>query len=73
MVLHHNQLCEVFIDLCHKANFGLKVEASSALTPDLSRSRPAVALVNNWTGGIPATFDLTVTSPLTPVSLRESR
>ena len=70
MVLHHNQLCEVFIDLCHKANFGLKVEANSALTPDLSRSRPAVALVNNWTGGISAAFDL---SPLTPVSLRESR
>ena len=36
------------------ANFGLKVEAGSALTPDLSRSHPTDALVNNWTGSIPA-------------------
>ena len=60
----------VFVDLCHKANFGVKVEAGCVLTPDLSR--PADTLVNNWTGGIPATFDITVTSPLTPVSLREA-
>ena len=45
---------------------------SSALAPDLSRSRPADALVNNWIGGSSAAFDVTVTSPLTPVSLQES-
>ena len=44
----------------------------SALTPDLSRSCPADALVNNWIGGIPATFNVTVTSPLTPVSLHDA-
>ncbi|KAL5460223.1 hypothetical protein EMCRGX_G033652 [Ephydatia muelleri] len=37
-----------------------------------SRSRPADALVNNWTGGIAAAFDVTVTSPLAPMSLRKA-
>ena len=72
VVLRHNQLRDVFVDFCHKANLGVRIEAGSALTPDLSRSRPADALVNNWIGGISAAFDVTVTSPLTPVSLRES-
>ena len=72
VVLRHNQLRDVFVDFCHKANLGVRIEAGSALTPDLSRSRPADALVNNWISGISAAFDLTVTSPLTPVSLREA-
>ena len=44
-------------------NLGVKVEAGSALTPDLFRSRPADTLVNNWIGGFPASFDFTVISP----------
>ena len=72
VVLIHNQLQNVFVDFCHKANLGVRIEAGSALTPDISRSRPADALVNNWIGGISATFDETVTSSLTPVSLREA-
>ncbi|KAL5457665.1 hypothetical protein EMCRGX_G034949 [Ephydatia muelleri] len=72
VVLRHNQLRDVFVDICHKANLGVRIEAGSALTPDLSRSRPADALVNNWIGGSSAAFDVTVTSPLTPVSLQES-
>ena len=72
VVLRHNQLRDVFVDFCHKANLGVRIEAGSALTPDLSRSRPAKALVNNWISGISAAFDVTVTSPLTPVSLREA-
>ena len=50
----------------------MRIEAGSALTPDLCRTRPVDALVNNWIGRIPAAFDVTVTSPLTPVSLHES-
>ena len=72
MVLRHNQLRDVFVDICHKANLGVRIEAGSALTPDLSRSRPADALVNNWIGGSSAAFDVTVTPPLTPVSLQKS-
>ena len=65
------RLRDAFVNLCHKTSFGVKVEASSALTPDLSRSRPADALVNSWMGGNPAAFDITVTS-LTPVPLHEA-
>ena len=72
VVLRHNQLRDVFVDICHKANLGMRIEAGSALTPDLSRSRSVDALVNNWIGGSSAAFDVTVTSPLTPVSLQES-
>ena len=72
MVLRQSQLRDVFVDICHKANLGVRIEAGSALTPDLSRSRPADALVNNWIGGLSAAFDVTVTSPLTPVSLCEA-
>ena len=44
VVLRHNQLRDVFVDICHKANLGVRIEAGSALTPDLSRSRPVDAL-----------------------------
>ena len=69
MVLQHNH---IFVHLCHKANLSVKVEAGSMLTPDLSRSRPADALVSNWSDGIPTAFDITVTYPLTPLSLQEA-
>ena len=73
MVLRHNQLGDIFVDFCHiQANLSVKVEAGSTLTPDLSRSRLADALVSNWSDGIPTAFDITVTSPLTPVSLQEA-
>ena len=71
VVLRHNQLRDIFVDFCHKVNLSVKVEAGSTLTPDLSRSRLADALVSNWSDGIPTAFDITVTS-LTPVSLQEA-
>eukprot|EP00731_Ephydatia_muelleri_P026850 Em0018g950a len=54
------------------ANLSVKVEAGSTLTPDLSRSRLVDALVSNWSDGISTPFDITGTSPLTPVSLQEA-
>ena len=33
---------------------------------------PRMLLVSNWSDGIPTAFDITVTSPLTPVSLQEA-
>ena len=68
MVLRHNQLRDVFVDICHKVNLGVRIEAGSALTPDLSKSCPADALVNNWIGGSSAAFDVTVTSPYTCIT-----
>ena len=70
VVLRHNQLHDIFVDFCHKTNLSVKVEAGS--TPELSRSRPADTLVSNWTDGIPTAFDITMTPPLTPVSLQEA-
>ena len=40
---------------------------------DGSRSRPADYLVPNWSTGKPAAFDITVTSPLNPISLPEAK
>ena len=49
----------------------MKVEAGSSFTPELSLSRPADVLVKHWTRGVPATFELIVTS-LIPLSLPEA-
>ena len=32
VVLRHNQLRDIFVDFCHKANLSVKVEAGSTLT-----------------------------------------
>ena len=42
------------------------------LSPNNSNSRPADILVQGWERGLPAAFDVTVTSPLTPASLEEA-
>ena len=39
---------------------------------DNNHSRPADVLVEDWERGQPAALDITVTSPLTPVSLKDS-
>ena len=64
------QLRDVFVDFCHKANLGVKVEAGSTLTPDISRTRPTDALYSEQLDKWNTSF--TVTSPLTPVSLHEA-
>ena len=46
---------------CHEAHLRVKVEEGSGLTPDMSHTRPADALVQNWVGGKPDAFDFTVT------------
>ena len=50
------------------------MEGGSGFTPahDMSHTRPADVLVQNWVGGKPAAFDFTVTSPLTPKTLGQS-
>ena len=42
------------------------------LSPNHSNSRPADILVQGWERGLPAAFDITVSSPLTPASLEEA-
>ena len=43
------------------------MEVGSGLRHDARRTRPADVLVPNWVLGKPAAFDITVTSPLTPI------
>ena len=72
MVLRHNSLRDVFVESCHRACLGGQVEVGSGLGLDRLHSRPADVLVNNWHLGKPAAFDLTVTSPLNPITLTEA-
>lgn len=59
LVTCHNWLCDVFIDLCHRAHLGIQVEVGSGFTADLRQTCPAV-----WERGKPAPCDLPVTSHL---------
>ena len=57
VVLHHNHLRDVFVELCHQAHLRVKVEEGSGFTPDMSHTQPADVLVQNWVGGkIPKTL-----------------
>ena len=48
------------------------MEVGSGLGHDARRTRPADVLVPNWVLGKPAAFDITVTSPITPITLHEA-
>ena len=48
------------------------MEVGSGLGHDARHTRPADVLVPNWVLGKPAAFDITVTSPLTPITLHEA-
>ena len=72
-VTRHNNLRSVFVDFCHCAHLGVRVESGSGITPDLSYIRPAEVLVLNWERGQHVTFDITVTSSLTPFHPNSSK
>ncbi|KAL5502816.1 hypothetical protein EMCRGX_G009650 [Ephydatia muelleri] len=57
---------------CRQAGIGGQMEVGSGLGHDARRKRPADVLVPNWVLGKPAAFDITVTSPLTPITLHEA-
>ena len=48
----------------HIAHLSVQVEAGAELSTDLSLSRPADIFVQDWDRGKPATFDISVVSPL---------
>ena len=64
-VFRHNRLHDVVAESCRLAHLSVKVEARNNLTPDHSHTRPADVLVQNWSRGRPAAFDICVTSLLT--------
>ena len=63
-MFRHNRLRDVVAESCRLAHLSVKVEAGNNLTPDHSHTRPADVLVQNWSSGRPAAFDICVTSPL---------
>ena len=71
-VIRHNKLRDIIADLCRKAHLSVRVEAGHGMCRDNNHSRPADVLVEGWERGQPAALDITVTSPLTPVSLKDS-
>ena len=63
----------VFFESCRQAGIGGQMEVGSGLGHDARRTRPADGvLVPNWVLGKPAAFDITVTSPLTPITLQST-
>ena len=72
-VLRHNSLRDVVAQFCHRACLGGQLEVGGGTEADGSRSRPANYLVPNWSTGKRAAFDITVTSPLNPISLPEAK
>ena len=59
-------------EFCRQASVGGEIEVGSGLGHDEQRTRLADVLVPNWDLGKPAAFDLTVTSPLNPITLNEA-
>ena len=72
MVAHHNILHDVFVECYRRTNVSAQVEVGSGFGHDKCNTRLADVLVPNWSLGMPAAFDLTITSPLNPSTLSEA-
>ena len=71
IVFRHNSLRDVS-QFCHRARLDGQLEVGNGCGADRSLSRPADILVPNWMIGKPAAFDVTVVSPLIPITLIEA-
>ena len=72
VVVRHSTLRDVLAETCHRAHFGIQVEAGNYLTADHSHTHPADLLLTKWTTGKTAAFDISVTSPLNTHTLMEA-
>ena len=72
VVIRHNHLRNIIVDLCCRAHLSVQVEVSRGLLGFHDYTRPADVLVDGWDRAKPAAFDVTDTSPLTPVTLNEA-
>ena len=72
VVSRHNNLRDIFADICRRAHLSVKVEVGYGLSREHFNSRPADVYVRSWDRGKPAAFDVTVASPLTPATLNEA-
>eukprot|EP00731_Ephydatia_muelleri_P021341 Em0013g1068a len=72
VVARHHNLRDIFANFCRRAHLSVRVEVGYGLARDQVNSRPADVLVQGWDTGKPAAFDITVASPLTPVTLNNA-
>ena len=69
VVIRHNRLRNIIADLHRRAHLSVRVEVGRGLLGSHNYARLADVLVDGWDRAEPAAFDVTVTSPLTPVTL----
>ena len=72
VVYRHNRLRDIVAESCRRAHLSVHLEVGHNLTPDHSNTRPADILISHWCMGKPAALDLSVTSPLNPLTLLEA-
>ena len=72
VVYRHNRLRDIVAESCCHAHLSVHLEVGHNLTPDHSNTRPADILIPHWCMGKPAALDLSVTSPLNPLTLLEA-
>ena len=72
MVSRHNRIRDILVETCRRAHIGVKVEVDNNLSRDHSKTRPADILLPNWFLGRTAALDVSITSPLNPVTLLEA-
>ena len=72
VVSRHNNLRDTIAYFCRRAHLSVQLEMGHGESQNHSNSRPADILVQGWVRGLPAAFDVTVSSPLTPAGLEEA-
>ena len=72
VVSHHYRIRDILVETCRRAHIGVKVEVGNNLSRDHSKTRPADILLPNWFLGRTAALDVSITSPLNPVTLLEA-
>ena len=72
VVSRHNRIRDILVEICRRAHIGIKVEVGNNLSRDHSKTRPANILLPNWFLGRTAALDVSITSPLNPVTLLEA-
>ncbi|KAL5467311.1 hypothetical protein EMCRGX_G031522 [Ephydatia muelleri] len=72
VVSRHNKIRDILVETCRRAHIGVQMEVGNNLTHDHNKTRPANILLSNWFLGKPAALDVSITSPLNPLTLLEA-
>eukprot|EP00731_Ephydatia_muelleri_P012478 Em0006g1372a len=72
VVSRHNKIRNILVETCRRAHIGVQVEVGNNLTHDHNKTRPADILLSNCFLGKPAALDVSITSPLNPLTLLEA-